>query len=84
MRVQNMILIGLLGAGVYFLLRNLRERQAQAVATPTTPTAAFRSGGASNATTVPPSFFQPEHAGSDLYKAYGSVLPSGASRDLIR
>jgi hypothetical protein len=81
MRVQNMVLIGLLGAGVYLLLRNLRER----AAVPQPVSTGFQSGGATAGyTQVPESFFKAEQAGSDLYKAYGSVLPSGASRDLIR
>jgi len=73
--VQNLVIFGLIGAGVFFLLRNMRQ---------TPPSAAPGSVPAGGYTQVPPAFFQPEQAGADLNRAYGSPVPSGASRDLIR
>jgi len=63
-----------LGVIAYFAYRKWSESQPVAQAQALLP-----EGGQSIAPTI-----KTEWAGSDLYKTYGTVLPSGKDRDLIR
>lgn len=74
MTTRELWTIAAVAVGVYLIAR-------RANAGAGLPPAALPEGGY---TRVPDAFFRAEHAGSDLYHATGSVLPSGSVRDLIR
>lgn len=72
MKRDTLIMLAVLAAGAYFILRRLRDEAVTAVV----PAGGF--------TKVPSFTLGPQHAGAELQRATGSVLPSGAARELIR
>jgi hypothetical protein len=66
------IMLAIVAAGAYFLIRRA-QTGATAVAAP--------AGGY---TPIPRTFFTAEQAGADLQRAYGTAVPSGAAREMMR
>ena len=67
-----------LGVIAYFAYRKWQESRTSAV------TAAAQTMLPEGGYSVAPPTFKAEWAGSELYKQTGSVLPSGAAREMIR
>jgi len=72
MNRNTLMMLAIVAVGAFFMLRRLREQAIVAVVPP---------GGY---TKVPGFVLGPEHAGEELRRATGSVLPTGAMRELIR
>lgn len=78
MRKQTKLVLILAGVGVLWYMRKQAQAKAAAVA------AAAAAAGAQGPSIPALPVYQDEWAGSELYQQTGTVLPSGAARDLIR